>query len=79
MWDKHHDAGEEMLGGITLEGEDYGKWPDMGDRHLSGITLLSNDFGSETPWPELQGQSKAPSSEEGAGDMMRLMSANGMG
>jgi len=43
-WDKHHDAGEEMLAGITLEGGDYGKWPDNGDRHLSKITLQPEGF-----------------------------------
>lgn len=47
-WDEHHDAGEEMLAGITLEGGDYGKWPDKSDRHLSRITLHPSDFEDET-------------------------------
>jgi len=77
-WDKHHDAGEEMLAGITLTEEDYGTWPDESDHHLSKITLHPSDFENETRSPGVASQSSALSSGRSAVNMMRSDSGKKM-
>ena len=69
-WDKHHDAGEEMLAGITLKEEDYGQWPDESDNHVSKITLKPRDSEDETRSRGLASKSSALSSGRSAEDVM---------
>jgi hypothetical protein len=60
-WDwGRYDAGDEMLYGISMKGNDFGKWPDKGDHELSRISLQPTDFQDQSPWLKLTGRSQGP-------------------
>jgi hypothetical protein len=48
------------LYGISMKGNDFGKWPDKGDHELSRISLQPTDFQDQSPWLKLTGRSQGP-------------------